>query len=172
MKNQLVVQIGKFLMKYGNLRICIIDDQKTYFSENMLRIAKAAGFSNIKRYFLVDKELMQQLLRNPPDIVILDIKGVADTAVAKDGFSVAKTLYDNTETFIVITSAHKFFLHESHKSYDYMIKERLLTALDFVDELSIIVDQYLKVKIRFYKKIIFKIGFSMLRKTITNGASA
>lgn len=168
MRNNLLVRIGKFLMKHGNLKICIIDDQKTYFSGNMLQIAKSAGFYNIERFYMVDEELMKDLLKKPPDIVIIDIRGIAKKNVAKDGFGIAKALYDNTSSYIVITSAHKFFLHETHKSYDYLMKERLLTAVDFVDELAVIIDRYLKLKVKIYKKILFRIGFRMAKKAIVH----
>jgi chemotaxis response regulator CheB len=166
MKDSIYIKVGKFLMKHGNLKICIVDDQKTYFSDNMIQVANSAGFKSIERYFIVDKQLMKILLENPPDIIILDIKGIAEEDVAKDGFGIAKVLFDNTNTFVVITSAHKFFLHETHKSYDYMIKERLLTAVDFVEELALIIDRYLRSKVRIYKKMIFRIGFSMVKKAI------
>jgi two-component SAPR family response regulator len=168
MRDNVYTKVGKFLMEHGNLRICIVDDQKTYFSDNMIQVANSAGFQNIERYFIVDKQLMKTLLENPPDIIILDIKGIAEEEVSKDGFGIARVLYDNTNTFVVITSAHKFFLHETHKSYDYMMKERLLTTVDFVEELGLIIDRYLRLKSRIYKKMIFRIGFSMVKKAIVH----
>lgn len=51
MKESIYIKVGKFLMKHGNLRICIVDDQKTYFSENIIQVANSAGFKNIERIF-------------------------------------------------------------------------------------------------------------------------
>jgi hypothetical protein len=171
MKESLLVKCGKFLMKKGKLRVCIIDDQETYFSENMLKLVRAAGFTHIERHYLVDEKLLKNLLENPPEIVILDIKGVAAPSVAKDGFGIAKTLYVKTDSYIVITSAHQFFLSDTHKSYDYMIKQRILTAVDFIEELTTIVENYLRAKSKFYQKIVFRVGFALARVSLSNGTA-
>lgn len=171
MKDSLVVGLGKYLMRKGVLKVCILDDQETYFSDTMLKLAKAAGFAHIERHYLVDAKLMEDLLKNPRDIIIMDIKGVADPAVAKDGFGVAKSLYSKTNSYVAITSAHQFFLRDTHRSYDYMIKQRMLTAVDFIEELTTIVENYLRSKSKFYKKIVFRIGFALARSAITNGTA-
>ena len=60
-------------MESDNLRICIVDDERAYFTPEMIAIAEKAGFSNIERYLKVDKELLKSLLEDPPNIIILDI---------------------------------------------------------------------------------------------------
>jgi chemotaxis response regulator CheB len=158
--------IGRKLMSLGKLKIYIIDDQETYFSKNILEIVKKAGFSSIERYYIVNKELLEKLLSDPPDIIILDIKGITEKDVAKNGFGIAKVMFEKTNSYVVVTSAHKFYLHETHKQYDYVIQERLLTAVDLIDELTNIVENYLKYKINFYKKITFRIGFKIVKKAL------
>ena len=157
-------------MRIGKLRICIVDDEKAYFTPQMLRLAANAGLSNIERHFKIDQELLGNLLKCPPDIIILDIKGVTIPDVAKDGFHVAKILYEQTNAFVVITSAHKFHLHEYHRSYDYVMQERLLTAIDFIDELWKIVEDYLTRKTKFFRKLVFKIGYKIAKKSMTQNA--
>jgi hypothetical protein len=166
MKDKLLVKLGKRIMRAGRLRICVVDDQKTYFHENMLAAAKAAGFSHIIRYYVIDAQLLQKLLRSPPDIIILDIKGVADKKVAKDGFGIAKLMFERTNAYIVITSAHKFYLRETHTQYDYLIEDRFLTIVDFVEELGRITEKYLKAKVRFWGKPVFRLGFFLARKAL------
>jgi len=85
-----MVRLAKKLMAAYPLKICIIDDKQTYFSEAMLRVAASAGFPGIERHLVVDNKLMSALLETPPDIIILDIKGVAEPDVAKDGFGIAR----------------------------------------------------------------------------------
>jgi hypothetical protein len=166
MKDKLLVKLGKRIMRAGRLRICVVDDKRTYFHENMLATAKAAGFSHITRYYVIDEHLLQHLLISPPDIIILDIKGVADKRVAKDGFGIAKLMFERTNTYVVITSAHRFYLRETHTKYDYLIENRFLTSVDFVEELAMITDKYLKTKIRFWGKLVFRLGFFLAKKAL------
>ena len=79
-------------------------------------------------------------------------------------------LYEQTNAFVVITSAHKFHLHEYHRSYDYVMQERLLTAIDFIDELWKIVEDYLTRKTKFFRKLVFKIGYKIAKKSMTQNA--
>jgi two-component SAPR family response regulator len=168
MKDKLLLGIGRKLMKLGRLRICIIDDKKTYFNPQMLEMAAAAGFPDIERYYLVDEKLFMELQQFPPDIIILDIKGITIPSVAKDGFSIASVMYGKTNSYIVITSAHKYYLKDFHKDYDYIIEDRLLTGIDFIEELEKITEDYLNRKIRFYKKVVFRIGFRLIKKSTLN----
>ena len=170
MRDKLLLRLGRKLMSAGNLRICVVDDQGTYFNENMLAVARAAGFSHIERYYLIDNQRLRKLLHSPPDIIILDIKGIADKGVAKDGFGIAKLMFDKTSTYVVITSAHKWYLHETHKDYDYVIEERFLTAVDFVDELQRITERYLASKVRFWRKVVFRIGLSLANHALLSSA--
>lgn len=158
-----LVKIGKWLMRRGRLRIVIADDEEVYFNERMLRVAGNAGYHGIERTTRVTHEVLAKWLKKPPDIVILDIRNVCDPDVAKDGVELARTLLRETNSMIVITSAHKFHLRKSFPDVDYIIENRHLTSVDFVDELSNIVEKYLTRKTRFYKHLSFRIGMSLAR---------
>lgn len=166
MKEWLTTKVGRGLMKQFPLRICIVDDEAAYFSAQMRSIAAEAGFPKIERFGKVDAPTLEEFLRTPPDVFILDIRGITTKDVAKDGFALAGLLYDQTPSFIVITSAHKFHLHEYHKKYDYIIKQRLLGAVDFLEELCTITDLYLSAKLKAYKKLAFRIGFKVAKKSL------
>jgi hypothetical protein len=168
MKIKFVTRIGKLMMRLGSIRIIIIDDKKTYFNKQMLDLARASGFYGIKRLYKIDNDILKNLQKNPPDILILDIKGIAEQNVAKDGFGIASLFYKNSYSYVVITSAHSFQLGEIHKEFDYIIQERNLTAVDFIEELEKIVTDYLERSVKFYQKFIFKIGFQIVRKTLTS----
>jgi len=163
MKSSVLAKIGKKLMKFGKLRICIIDDHDTYFTPKMLDMAAVAGFPNIERDYIVDEKKFSDLQKSPPDIIILDIKGITKPSVAKDGFGIAAAMYRYTNAYVVITSAYKHYLSDIHKDFDYIIEKRLLTGMDFIKELELIIENYLKRKIRFYKKIFFRIGFLLVK---------
>jgi hypothetical protein len=96
----------------------------------------------------------------------MDIKGTVTKDIGKDGFDVTKHVFENTNTFVVITSAHKHHLKNQNNYGDYIIESRLLTPLDFCDEMNEIIDIYLKRKITFYKKLTYKIGKSMIKKKL------
>lgn len=159
----LLVKAGKWLMKFGSLRIVIADDEDTYFNPQMLALAEASGYEGIERISLIDAEYLKELLSTPPDIIILDVKGVCTPDVAKDGIELANMLSRETSIMIVVTSAHKFHLRGSVASVDHIIEERKLTAVDFVDELSVIVNKLLSEKARFYKHLSFRVGFALAR---------
>ncbi len=167
MKIKFLNKFGKFLMIKNALSICIVDDEDAYFNPEMLNYAKAAGFPEISRYSIIDLDLFDKMINNPYDIVILDIKGIAHPDLAPDGFTVARLLFEKTNSYIVITSAHKFHLHQYHQKFDYMIPQRLLTIVDFIDELNKIVTDYARLKLKFYKKIGFKIGFKLVKASIS-----
>jgi len=157
-------------MRTSGLKIYIVDDEDAYFTPEMISIAAEAGFTNIQRFSRIRKDTLKEFISSPPEIIILDIKGIADPDVAKDGFGVAAIMYEQTKAFVVITSAHKYHLHEYHDKYDYVIHQRLLTAVDFVSELQSITNQYLARKIRFYEKLVFRIGFSIIKKAVMPSA--
>lgn len=165
MKEKILFKIGKKFMKWGKLKICIIDDEKTYFNPQMLEMAAVAGFPKIERHYLVDEILFKRLQEFPPDIIILDIKKITKPNIAKDGFAVASLMYDNTNAYVVITSAHQFYLREFHKEFDYIIQERNLTGVDFIEELNKITEDYLKKKIKIYKKVFLRIGLNLVKKS-------
>lgn len=158
MKNGKFTYLGQTFMKLFPIKVIIIDDVKTYFNDQMLNVANSKGNFKFERYYKCDNILLQNLISNPRDILIIDIKGVADKTIGKDGFDIAKHVFNNTNTYVVITSAHKFHLQNRESYGDYIMSERLLTPIDFTDELNIIVDNYLKSKTKIYQKIGYKIG--------------
>jgi hypothetical protein len=171
MKQRLLTKIGKALLLRGKMRICIIDDEEAYFNDQMLAIARDAGYPEIERRTRVDSALLSDLLRRPRDIVILDIMGIVDENVGRDGFDVAHVLMTQTRSYVVVTSANKFHLDERHSHYDDLIESRLLTGIDFVQELDRMVKEYLTRKLRFYQKISYRLGTALLKKaTLLPGA--
>ncbi|WP_461588217.1 hypothetical protein [Winogradskyella sp.] len=153
-------------MKLSPIKVIIIDDVGTYFNEQMLSIASANGNISFERYRKCDATLLKSLVANPRDILIMDIKGTVTKDIGKDGFDVTKHVFENTNTFLVITSAHKHHLRNQSNYGDYVIVDRLLTPLDFCNELDEIIDVYLKRKINFYKKLTYKLGKTLARKKI------
>ncbi|MCW7494715.1 hypothetical protein ND861_18805 [Leptospira sp. 2 VSF19] len=168
MKETLLANLGKFLMKIKPLEIVIIDDEKSYFTPQMIKLAKESGHRIIDRYYLVDDKLLKKFIKSPADIFILDIKGITKKEVAADGFALAEILLSKTNAFIAITSAHKHHLKNKVINVDFIIEDRLLTAVDFVSILDEIVNQYLNTKLRFYRKIIFKIGLKLQKISTLN----
>ncbi len=163
MKNGIASGIGKTLMKLNPIKIIIIDDVKSYFNESMLSIASANGNICFERYYKCDAILLKNLVENPRDILIIDIKGTVTADIGKDGFDVANHVYNFTNTFVATTSAHKFHLKNREKYGDYVISERLMTPVDFCDELNTMINIYLKQKTKIYKKIVFKLGKYMFK---------
>lgn len=159
----LLTSLGKKLMAMGHLRITIADDEATYFNEHMLRIAESTGYRGIKRLEVIDKHQLNEIMKNPPDIIILDVKGVCTADVAKDGIELANMLARETSAMVVVTSAHKFHLKGAIANVDHIIERRNLTAVDFTNELSQIVGKYLDTKARFYRHLLFRAGFALAR---------
>ncbi|OQK34548.1 hypothetical protein CRN46_13345 [Vibrio vulnificus] len=166
MKHKPLKGLGKFLMKLNNVNICIVDDEDIYFNADMINIANDAGFEKIDRYSKIDNTLLSRLQKKPYDIVILDIQGITEPDIAKDGMQVASLLSRTTCSYIVVTSAHQFHLVNDMTKVDYVMENKIQTTADFVDELIEIVDDFLNKKSSFYKKVLFKIGFSMLKKNV------
>ncbi|MCD6175255.1 MAG: hypothetical protein J7K65_05740 [Planctomycetes bacterium] len=166
MKEPLQQKLGRFLIRRSRLRICIVDDEEACFPPLMLEVAESAGYTDIERLGIVDNKTLKRFLADPPDIFILDIKGVVTPDVAKSGFDLAKLLHEETAAFIVITSAHKFHLKDYHKSYDYVLNEKMMTAVEFIGEIAIIVDKYLSTKVRCYQKLVLKAGFKLGKRAV------
>lgn len=145
-------------MKLSPLKVCIIDDVKTYFNEQMLAVASAKGNIIFERNYKCDSILLKNLVANPRDIIIVDIKGTPTSDIGKDGFDIAKHIRQNTSTFVVVTSAHKYHLKNRENYGDYIMSERLLTPIDFTEEMNVIIDKYLKTKTKIYQKLVFKTG--------------
>jgi hypothetical protein len=163
MKNGIIGKIGSSVMKIWPLKVIIIDDVDTYFNEQMLSIAGANGRILFERYSICDGALLKNLVENPRDILIIDIKGTVTSELGKDGFDVAQHVYSNTSTFVAVTSAHKYHLKNKASYGDYIIQERLLTPIDFVEELNLMIEKYLKTKVALYQKIGFRAGKYLLK---------
>jgi hypothetical protein len=168
MKSKKTMLFGKILMKIQPLKICIIDDVESYFNKTMLNIASADGNLIFERWDKIGELELKNLVQSPRDIVILDIKGIVDPAIGKDGFDIAKHLHQNTPSYIVTTSAHKFKLKNRDYYGDYVLTERLLTPIDFIDELNYIISDYLEKRIKPYQKLIFKMGLKLAKKALLN----
>lgn len=166
MKNKLVQKIGRLLMQFQPVSICIIDDVEAYFNENMLNLASVNGEYNFERWTHLSGGKLNDLMRNPRDIVILDIKGIVDKEIAKDGFDVARLLKRNTESYVVTTSAHQYHLKNRDDYGDFIITDRLMTPVDFVEQLNLIVEDFLDKKIRPYQRLFFRAGFKLCSKVI------
>lgn len=167
MKINLNQSLGKFLMRISSIKICIVDDEEIYFDKQMIELAKLNGFKNIERYTKIDSDLFEDLQKSPRDIVILDIQGITSPEVAKDGLQIASSLSKNTSSYIVVTSAHQFHLSNKLTKVDYVIEDRLLTQVDFLDTLIQITEDYLEKKTTFYKKVAFKVGFGLVKQGVT-----
>ncbi len=163
MKHKPLSKIGKLLMKFNAYKICIVDDEETYFNTKMLTAAKKAGFENIDRYTTVNNRLYNKFLSDYYDLIILDIRGCTDEKVARDGLSLAANLSKRISSYIAITSSHQYHLSNETIQADYVIENRSLTNVDFIEILHIMVADSLGKKVKWYKKILFKIGFSLLK---------
>lgn len=157
------LQAGKWLMQKGRLKIVIADDEAAYFTPKMIAAARHAGYCGITRIMQINHAELQKLLQNPPDIIILDVGNVCPKDVAKDGIDLARVFSRDTSAMVVLTSAHKFHLRGAITHVDYIIENRKLTAVDFVNEIALIVDKYLAVKSKFYKAVLFKIGVRLVK---------
>lgn len=166
MKHRVVNGVGKALMAIGGFRICIIDDEEAYFDDNMLDVARNAGFKNIERYYKIDENLFKDLQESPRDLVILDVQGIVDPGIAKDGVYIASTLVKNTPSFVAITSAHQYHLTNKMMDVDYVIENRILTIVDFLDILHDMVAHCLDNKLAFYRKLVFKAGYSLTKSSV------
>ncbi|GJI98923.1 hypothetical protein RugamoR57_56410 [Duganella caerulea] len=166
MHKKYIVALGKWMMHRNALSIGIVDDEDAYFNEKMIAAAGMAGFSGIERHKIVDQQFYNRLLSVPYDIIILDVKGSVSPEVAVDGLALAKNLKENTHTYIVITSAHQFHLSNQNACADYVIEQRTLTTVDFVNEIKMIIENYLNENLRFYKKIAFKTGYFLAKSSL------
>jgi hypothetical protein len=168
MKNGFFYNTGLVLMKISPLKICIIDDVKTYFNEQMLNVAAAKGNISFERYYKCDATLLNSLVSNPRDVLIIDIKGTPTPDIGKDGFDIAQHVFQNTSTYVVITSAHKYHLKNRENYGDFILTERLLTPIDFTKELNNIIENYLRQKLRIYQKVVYRLGKYLIRYGISS----
>lgn len=167
MRSRTLWKFASKIKSLGTPRIAIVDDEEVYFTPNMLALASAAGFGEIERHFRVDAALLARWIEDPPDIVILDIKGIAEKDVAKDGVGIAEQLQRQTPAYIVVTSAHQYHLKNVHRSFDYVIEARLLTGVDFIQELDSIVADFVKRRRRFVRGAVFRAGrYLMVRASV------
>jgi len=158
-----LVALGKWLMQKNCLRILIADDESVYFTKRMIDAAHTAGYHGIERVSQIDDLKLQEILEFPPHVIILDVKGVCPPDVAKDGIELARLLVRETPSMIVITSAHHFHLHSTLTEIDYIIESRTLTSVDFINEISSIVDKYMKIKSKPYQNLLMKLGLKLAR---------
>jgi len=163
MKNGIIGKIGNGLMKLSPIKVIIIDDVESYFNEQMLSIAGASGTISFERYPICDSNLLKSLISNPRDILIIDIKGTASSDIGKDGFDIAKHVFQNSPTYVAVTSAHKYHLKNRTNYGDYIMEDRLLTPIDFTEELNSMIDNYLRKKKKIYQKIGFRLGKYFLK---------
>ena len=133
MKHKPLNGLGKLLMKIDNVSICIIDDEDVYFNKAMLNTAKNSGFNEIDRYSKIDYALLDRLQKNPYDIVVLDVQGITEPSIAKDGMQIASLLSRTTCSYIVITSAHQFHLINDMTKVDYKMENKIQTTADYID---------------------------------------
>lgn len=165
MKQKALTWVGETLMKIDAPKICIVDDEDIYFNESMLAAAKNSGIGNIERHSTIGTELLTRMQTKPFDILILDVKGITEPHIAKDGMHIASLITRTTNTYVAVVSAHQFHLINAMNDVDYYIENKLMTITDFVDELHTIIDEYLQKKSSFYKKIIFKVGYSIMKNS-------
>lgn len=171
MKIGLLNSIGRGFMKLSPINVIIIDDVSTYFNPEMLSITSAKGNISFERYSKCDSVLLKSMVSNSRDILIMDIKGTVTKDIGKDGFDVASHILANTKTFVVITSAHKHQLKNRSIQIDHVIEDRLLTPLDFAEEMEIIISKYLKRKSSFYSKLGYRIGIKLIRYGVAQGVA-
>jgi len=164
MKQKILTWLGKKLISIDAPRICIVDDEDIYFNKEMINVVKNTGLKNIERHKKIDIYLLNRMQKKPFDIVILDIRGIIDPSIAKDGMQIASLLSRTTNSYIVIVSAHQFHLVNEMTKVDYIIENKLMTAVDFLDEVFEILSDYLSKKTSSYKKIILKAGLSALKR--------
>jgi len=145
-------------MKFSPIKVIIIDDVETYFNEQMLSVASAKGNITFERYAKCDTYLLKSMVANPRDILIVDIKGTASPEIGKDGFDIAKHIYQNSNTFVATTSAHKYHLKNRTNYGDYVMEDRLMTPIDFTEELNSMIEICLKNKRKLYQKVGYRIG--------------
>lgn len=165
MKEKFTHKLGQWLLRRGKFTVCIIDDEEAFFTPEMVNIASRSGFDLIERHTSCDQNLLEDLIANPRDVLILDVKGIVAPPVAQDGLALAEYIYKHTPTYVALTSAHSFQMGEFHKNYDRLISDRFLTALDFVSVLNSILDDYLNRKASFYKRISLRVGTFIIRKS-------
>ena len=167
MKIRLVERLGRVLMKLDAVDIVIVDDEAAYFNEKMLLAARNAGYGRIRRIYSVDSDLLASFYKHPPDIFILDVKGITTKDVAKDGLALAANLRKTTSSYIAVTSAHRYHLTNRLTYVDYVIEDRLLTVVDFVDQLRLIVEDCVTTRKRFYQKLALRTGLYLTKASLT-----
>ncbi|MBX3652093.1 MAG: hypothetical protein KF771_12050 [Burkholderiales bacterium] len=167
MKISYLNKAGKWLMEKSGFRITIVDDEAAYFNDNMLNAAKSIGYYGIERLFRVDEKTLQRLLRNPPHIIIFDVRGVTEKEVAKDGLALVSLFRKNTKSYVAVTSAHRFHLSNHTAQADYVIEDRTLTTADFIEELEKITSDYLTRRSKFYKLVLLRLGLLLSKAALS-----
>ncbi len=166
MKEPVLCTLGKWFMRIWPISILIVDDERAYFNPQMIKAARDAGFPKIRRLYKVDATILRELQTRPPDIIVLDIRGVTTDDVAKDGLALADHLRKNTNSYIAVTSAHQYHLTNRITDVDYVIEDRLLTIVDFIEHLNTMSRDCLSRRKRFYQRIGLRMGLFFLRHSL------
>ncbi len=82
-----------------NAKICIIDDQIEHL-KSFIDGLKKEGFTNLVQKNCV--ESVNELLESGYDLIILDLKGVAEDISAEDGIGIIETLKQSNPTLPVL----------------------------------------------------------------------
>ena len=168
MKIKLISNIAQNLEKLFALDILIVDDNAVYFNEQMISTAHRQGLGNIKRLFQIDSGILDGILKEPPDIIILDVKGITSPDIAKDGLALANSLSGSISSYIVVTSAHKYHLTNRVIGVDYFLEQRLLTTVDFIEHLRKIRFDCLNRKKKFYQNICLRLAITIGKAAIAH----
>jgi hypothetical protein len=156
--------LGRYFLKLACVRILIVDDNEAYFPSPWLTRASSQGYGMFERLYFVKSDDLDRLLATPPDIIIMDVRGVVDKSIAKDGIGLAKIFKRDTHAFVCLTSAHYFHFKNAHRdASDRYIEARNLTYVDFVSELDKTYEGYLGAKIKLWRKLALKTGFALLK---------
>lgn len=168
MKIHFISKITQKLEKIFALNILIVDDNAVYFNDQMISAAHLQGLGNIKRLFQVDSDILSEILKKPPDIIILDVKGITSPDIAKDGLALANSLSSSISSYIVVTSAHKYHLTNRVIGVDYFLEQRLLTTVDFIEHLKKIRSDCLDRKKKFYQNVGLRLVIAIGKTAISH----
>jgi hypothetical protein len=165
MREKITFLIGKKLMKLSNIRICIIDDKYSiYFSEEKVSLLEFAGYKVERIEYIDSRDTLDRLLMSPPDILVLDIKGIADPSLAKDGFDLATIFNKETKSYIVVTSEDLYQLENIRRNYDDVLP-RELSAVELYEHMEKMIKKMIELKYNFYQGVTLKIGMKLIKKS-------
>lgn len=159
-------KIGRAIFRRYQPSFVIVDDVKTNFGPVLLRHASASGYQKIDRiYFVKSKELSRLVKPDGYDVIILDIKGVVDTSIAKDGLQLSELIRRTNSAYLALTSAHQYQLDKRTLSADRIIEDKIMTAVDFVKVLDEITEDLIERKLKLFRRFALKISLFAIKKT-------